>query len=60
MKAKKLTREKIDQIHKMLDEKKTHAEIMDALDVSLRQVTYQVSFRPKKTNYFAIVRKSRG
>ena len=48
MKAKRLTTEKIDQIHKMLDEKKTHAEIMDTLGVSLRQVTYQVSFRPKK------------
>ena len=48
MKAKTISREKIDQIHKMLDEKNTHAEIMRVLSVSKRQVTYQVSFRQKR------------
>ena len=57
MKAKRLTAEKIKKIHEMLDEKKTHAEIMDALGVSLRQVTYQVSFRPKKPTISQLAEK---
>lgn len=59
MKTKRLTREKIKKIHKMLDEKKTHQEIMDALGVTRRQVSYQVGFRPK-TNFFDQLRNSRG
>jgi len=56
MKAKTISREKIDQIHKMLDEKKTHAEIMRVLGVTKRQVTYQVSFRPKRQAFAEIAR----
>jgi hypothetical protein len=48
MNANRLTSEKIKKIHEMLDEKKTHAEIMRVLGVSIRQVTYQVSFRPRR------------
>jgi hypothetical protein len=57
MKAKKLTPQKIDQIHIMLDESKTHAEIMRTLDVSLRRVTYQVSFRPKNITISSLAKK---
>lgn len=48
MKTNRLTPEKIKKIHEMLDEKKTHAEIMRVLGVTIRQVTYQVSFRPRR------------
>lgn len=58
MKAKTISREKIDQIHKMLDEKKSHAEIMDALGVTGRQVSYQAAFRPKKQTLVEIARKA--
>lgn len=57
MKAKKLTPQKIDQIHIMLDEGKTHAEIMRVLGVSLRQVTYQVSFRPKRQTLAGLAKR---
>lgn len=58
MKAKTISHEQIDQIHKMLDEKKTHAEIMRVLGVTKRQVTYQVSFRPKRQTSAEIARRA--
>lgn len=57
MKAKRLTAEKIKKIHEMLDEGKTIKQVMDDLDVSLRQVTYQVSFRPKKPTISQLAEK---
>lgn len=58
MKAKRLTAEKIKKIHEMLDEGKTIKQVMDDLDVSLRQVTYQVSFRPKRQTLAEIARQA--
>jgi DNA-binding phage protein len=58
MKTKTITREKIKQIHVMLDAGNTHAEIMRDLDVSLRQVTYQVSFRPQRQTITQLAKKA--
>lgn len=57
MNANRLTPEKIKKIHEMLDEKKTHAEIMRVLGVTIRQVTYQVSFRPRRKTLADIARR---
>lgn len=54
--AKQLASETIKQIHKMLDEKNTHAEIMRVLGVTKRQVTYQASFRQKRQKFTDIAR----
>lgn len=58
MKTKRLTPEKIKQIHEMLDDGKTIKQVMDALDVSLRQVSYQASFRPKKPTISQLAEKA--
>ena len=57
MKTKTITREKIKQIHVMLDARKTHAEIMRNLGVTKRQVTYQVSFRPQRQTITQLAEK---
>ena len=57
MNAKRLSPEKIKQIHNLLDEKKTIKQIMDELGVTKRQVTYQVSFRPKRKTLAEIAKQ---
>lgn len=52
----RINSETIKQIHKMLDEKNTHAEIMRVLGVTKRQVTYQASFRQKRQTFTDIAR----
>lgn len=58
MNAKRLSPEKIKQIHNLLDERKTIKQIMDELGVTNRQVTYQVSFRPKRQTVAAMAKQA--